>query len=327
MVIVRCAGLELPKHDRKNATQAVKVLYERICEGEEFWKDGKKKASSKADRLKAFTKALKESLDNAYKPDWHVMAGNAMAFACKKRDQTVGIWHLLPTNKDGTQSKDHISSGEKLMVVIWKSPGIEVLPSDLPAEDVADADSTPKEGGASLRVLQPIEKDVEADSEVAKVIALVRDLVRRSAPGDNTKLAETVRRHLTRDFGTIWHVAVGPEFTIQPAADCRNFILASFKDSHIVCFQHEQFCGTSIQWNKVISSLPWLLVVIVCFGYMTFQNVCDATKPESSRGGNALIRFFENNVCSKKDWETEFGTVAAIAVSLSFVAKKFFKDK
>lgn len=305
------------------------------------------KKRNKAGRLGDFVKALKQSLDNAYKPHWHVMAGNSLGFACKNRQRTVGVWHITPVAKDGKELK----VGWRLMVVIWKSPGLEPLSPGLldrernvdSAEEATEgtaASSTVDEsksasrenatpGASSLHIVQPPAAEVGEGSEVESAIAVLRDVASKNAALEAVELSKLLRRRLTKELGVIWHVAVGREFVIEPATCCRNYVLATLgKDLHVVCFQHEQMEGDKIQWRKIISGLPWLLVVFVCFGYMAFQNLCekkDATG-QPLRGRTGLNGWFERRVCMKEDWEMEFGIMAIVSVATSFVAKRLFKD-
>lgn len=217
----------------------------------------------------------------------------------------------------------------RLMVVIWQSPGLE-LPSRDPADDKAtgegEAVGHDSPEGPSLHMVRPAATEIEEGSEVATVVDVMRDVVRNNASAEAIDLSKLLRRRLTKELSTIWHVAAGRDFVIEPAEDCRNFVLASFgKDMRIVCFQHEQRKGTSIDWNKVLSAIPWLLVVIACFVYMAFQTICGSE--ESSRGTNMVIRYFEENVCTKKDWETEVGMGVVVTMGVSFAAKKYFKAK
>jgi len=323
MVLVRCAQTDLPKKNRKSVTDAVRLHYERIVEGDDSSKDASKKRN-KAGRLGDYVKALKKSLDTAFSPHWHVMAGNSLGFACKNRKQTVGVWHIMPVGKDGQDLK----SEGRLMVVIWKSPGIEPALTDAEREA---AKSDPKaddetSGASNLHIVQPDISKEEDGSEVMAAVGVLKDVVGKHASADPVDLAKMVRRRLTMELGTIWHVSAGREFVIEPAENCRNFVLATFgKDMHIVCFQHEQFDESRIQWKKIISALPYLMVTIICFGYMGFQNLCMGDGP--TKGANMFIRFFENRVCSKKDWEFEFGMLAIATMACSFVAKKLLKDE
>lgn len=348
MVLVRCVQTDLPKSDRKRVTDAVRVLYERIVDGEESSKEVSKK-KNKAGRLGDYCKSLKQSLDNAFQPHWHVLAGNSLGFACKYRKQSCGVWHIFPPDKE---NKDNNTKSERLMVVIWKSPGIEVITPESeevegekaetekleaddkiesenarPAEDSALPETQPAAGSASLHVIQPHAADIEAGSEVERVIGVLRESVRQNSSAEAVKLSKLIRRHLTKEVGTIWHVAVGRDFVIEPAVNRTNFVLASLgKDYHIVCFQHEQKDPPRINWKRIISSLPWLLVVLICFGYMMFHNICekdDRAQPAKERSGLSLYLY--NRICTKEDWEMEFGVMALLTLASSLIAKKMCK--
>lgn len=303
-------------------TDAVKLLYERVVDGEESTKETSKKRN-RAGRLGDFVRALKTSLDKAYKPNWHVMAGNSLGFACKNRGRTVGVWHIFTDEDD----KD---KGERLMVVIWKSPLLEPQSEgdDASAASSAGEAAEGSTGEHSLHLIQPLAADVQEGSQVDRTIGIVRDIISRSASADNVEIAKRLRRRLTAELGTIWHVAVGREFVIEPATDCRNFVMGCFrKDVHVVCFQHEQAAEQKLDLRKILTSLPYLLVVFICFGYMAFTNICgQGSFTSPSTGSNFLVRFVENRVCTKQDWEWELGIAAIASVSTSVFAKKFLKD-
>lgn len=338
MTTVRCYQTNLPKKDRKPVTDAVRVLWQRIVDGavtsEESSKDSSKKRN-KAGRVGDFAKALKHSLDKNFKSHWHVMAGESISFACKNREKTVGIWHILQTDKSGDGSV--VKSNEKMTVIIWKSPGLEPLESTESEEAVAPSGDSPdspdaadaSSAGKELHIVRPAAEEVEEGSQVARAIDVMRDVLRDSSSED-VQMVKELRRRLTRELGTIWHVAAGSTFVIEPAENCRNFVLASFgKDMRIVCFQHEQMQSSRIEWSKVVSALPWLMVVLACFIYMSFQGICTA-KTETSgpgRGSNFAVRWFEENVCPKQDWESEVGIIVVITLGCSMAAKKYMKMK
>jgi len=188
---------------------------------------------------------------------------------------------------------------------------------------------TSQEGAPSVHVVRPAAGEVEEGSEVATAIAVIRDVLQENSAADAVDLSKLLRRRLTKELGTIWHVAAGSNFIIEPAENCRNFVLASFgKDMRIVCFQHEQMNGNRIEWTKVLSSLPWLMVVLACFIYMSFQGIC-SDKTETSgpgRGSNFAVRWFEENLCTKKDWESEVGLMVVITLGVSLAAKKYLKS-
>merc|ERR1712085_178194 len=98
-----------------------------------------------------------------------------------------------------------------------------------------------QEGALPLHVVRPAAADVEEGSEVSRAIAVMHDVLRENSSEDVQELSKLLRRRLTKELGTIWHIAAGSNFIIEPAENCRNFVLASFsKDMRIVCFQHEQ---------------------------------------------------------------------------------------
>merc|ERR1719394_618854 len=131
------------------------------------------------------------SLDESFGEHWHVLVGGKNGFACKKRNNTMGVWKI----DEGKSA---------FTVVIWQSPGIEEVQAtanvdDAPCADVSeDSDLTKgKSTQVTIRVLEP--GGVEDGTETAAVVELLRsDLAKRNI--DNTdmqELARAIRTSLT----------------------------------------------------------------------------------------------------------------------------------
>jgi len=140
-------------------------------------------------------------------------------------------------------------------------------------------------------------------------------------------LAAAVRKRLTADFGTIWHVAAGNDFVLEAAENRRNHVLLSLplpgnkghSHTRLVCFQHEQFKGGSnIDWPRLLKSLPYLLLAIFCFGYMTLNTVCKEENPDPSQKLRQRIR---STFCDT-DWEGNMQYVAAAALVCFFLTRR-----
>lgn len=273
MVEIKFVRADLPQTHVKPIQEALTTLHKRCVVAN---KDNKKK--SKSAQRTDFAKALKLSLDDSFGPHWHVIVGEKIGFACKKRQHTMGVWKI-----DGT------------MVVIWQSPGIE---SDVPAATSApsptatetDSVADSSEAAAAIRVLEPA--TIEEDSEVGRVVAALREeLARRpDEETDMQSLAQDVRERLTTAFGTIWHVIAGAEFVIEAAEDRRNHVVVVMGKTRLVCFQHEQFKGgREIDFEKIINALPYLLLAFMCFAFMTFNTVCKEEFPDPHSPFRAML--------------------------------------
>lgn len=302
MAEARLIRSDLPTAHRKPILDAVKKIYAT------FVTDSEDKKRSKLLRWGDFAKALRCSLDGSFGPSWHVLIGNSLGFACKKRHQTVGIWKI-----------------EDCMVVVWKSPGIE------PPEQVAtaaaasmlgtakDSDDGSHLKEAKLQVLQPTEIE---ESQLHGIIASIRDEIPK-APADVQALAAALRRRLTADFGTIWHVVAGSEFVLDPADNRRNYVLATIGKTRIVAFQHEQHVGgriwDRIEWGKIVASLPYLCMIVLCFGYMTLSSMCREDRDMSK--SSARTKQLREMMCYQ-NWESDIGMLGVFAMGLLFIVKK-----
>jgi hypothetical protein len=341
---VKCVQTDLPKDHRKSVVEAVRKIYLGIVEGEESWKDSSKKRNI-AGRWGDFARSLKRSLDNAYKPHWHVMVGTSIGFACKHRKKSVALLYIM----GGTDMKP----GEKLTVVIWKSPGTEGprKESETPAqaqaessdakEDVNEAESMPgnavvvetREASYTFHVVRPNEAEVETGSEVHTTISVLRSILQpdpassaeQGPPKDSAELAQLVRNRLTVELSTIWHVAVGRDFVLEPAEDSRNFVSASFGKERIVCFQHEQPEAKAIDWFRIASTFPYAVMTLLGCLYMACKMICKPGEGGSVKSTNMAVRFVDDRICTKEDWEYELGIASVLAIGLSVVVKRLLR--
>ncbi|CAE8638267.1 unnamed protein product [Polarella glacialis] len=202
------------------------------------------------------------------------------------------------------------------MVVIWRSPGIEEVDKVVKDEPGPTVDS--KE--LAFKVIQPSE--IEAGTQLEQIVAAVQDELPR-LPEDGQVLAQALRRRLTADFGTVWHVVAGTDFVIEAAEDRRNFLMVSIGKLRVVCFQHEQFMGSGgllsmIDWNKILQSIPYFLMIVLCFLYMTLTNLCQEGRGEVKLQIGKRLQAY---MCSD-DWENNLGMLGACVLGSSFCMRK-----
>lgn len=300
MVEVRVLRTDLPAKHRKPILEAVELLYTRHVKSA-----GDKQ--NKNTRRANFAQALKQSLDESFGFHWHILVGEKIGFACKKRNETMGVWKI----SDGSDAA--------VMVVIWQSPGIEE-----PEPAAGDAGEEPQEaqaaGQASVRVLEPAK--VEEGSETASVVASLRsELGRRGDLGtvDSQELAQVLRRRLTTDIGPIWHLAVGHDFVLEAAEDRRNHVALVAGKVRVVCFRHEQFKGGSnVDFGKILASLPYLFLAIFCLGYMTLTSVC---KEEPAAAESSFRAGIRQRFCHL-DWENYLSYFAGAALVCLFLGRR-----
>mmetsp|Transcript_91592 Transcript_91592/g.262389 ORF Transcript_91592/g.262389 Transcript_91592/m.262389 type:complete len:230 (+) Transcript_91592:3-692(+) len=210
------------------------------------------------------------------------------------------------------------------MVVIWQSPGIEEPEPSAASADAA-SEAKPAEGGKAaekhtVRVLEP--STVEKDSELASVVETIKSELAELGEDDTQALAQALRAKLTADFGTIWHVAIGHDFVLEAAEDRRNYVVLTTGKLRVCCFQHEQFKGgIQLDFGKMVATLPYLFLTIMCFGFMTLNSVCKDANPAAHTGFKAVVR----DAFCQTDWENNlqyFGGAAMVCLLFSKYNKR-----
>mmetsp|Transcript_126255 Transcript_126255/g.252203 ORF Transcript_126255/g.252203 Transcript_126255/m.252203 type:complete len:341 (+) Transcript_126255:98-1120(+) len=325
-VRVICRRSDIPPKKRRATQEALRLLYYQNVKKRE----GDKKRT-RSTCLAEFAQSLKESLDSSFGFHWHVIVGNQVGFACKKRDKTMGMWNVE----------------DSLTVVVWQSPGIEVLESPHSSEATADP-STPdadsgsvresdgegnkatvqgpcadankeqsKSSSTKFRILQP--STIEDGSTVDQTIAVLKEELLKSPLEDDVQiLAQTLRTALTAKMGPIWHVIVGEDFVVEAASNRRSFVLVAMGKMRVVCFQHEQKTGGStVDWDRVFRSLPYLALALFCAAYMALQYLCGDSTPPTG----AWLAWTYSKGCYD-GWKSDMNMVGALTVGGLFLYRK-----
>mmetsp|Transcript_57627 Transcript_57627/g.166862 ORF Transcript_57627/g.166862 Transcript_57627/m.166862 type:complete len:334 (-) Transcript_57627:113-1114(-) len=301
----RLVRSDLPATHRKPITQALVELYKRNVVDS---KDKKNKNAKRAD----FARAMKASLDTSFGTHWHVLVGERLGFACKKRNETMGMWKIDDT-----------------MIVIWQSPGIEPPEEEgaptpwaapAPGAPAAEADVA-SSGKQAPKVLEPPPEEIQTGSDVAKVAELVCEEMARQH--DDTQLmALDIRRQLTSEFGTIWHVVAGSDFVLEAAEDRRNHVLVTTGRTRLVCFQHEQFKGGfKIDWDKLFTAMPYFVLAFICFSFMTMGAICRDAEPDPRSPFRAMLH---RRVCGENA-EDNLQYYGGGALIVMFIIRRAFK--
>lgn len=115
---------DLPPRDRKRVQDAVNTYYNL------YVKFNSDKDLKEEERWAQFAKILKNALDRNLGEHWHVAIGKTLGYACKVRQNAMGVWKFGESRDSGC------------VVVIWKSPGIE------PAVDEGAQEEAKANGGA-----------------------------------------------------------------------------------------------------------------------------------------------------------------------------------
>jgi len=204
-------------------------------------------------------------------------------------------------------------------VIVWQSPGIELPASPGDSEAKADPSTLPDADCGRVkefRILEP--STIEAGSTDEQAIAVLKEQLLKSSTDDNRILAEDSRKALTEKMGPIWHVVVGKDFVVEAAADRRSFVLLAMGKTRIVCFQHEHITGgTTINWDKLFKTLPYLALAFFCLAYISLQALCrDSISPE----GVWLARI-HNKGCYD-GWTSDWNMAGAVVVGGLFLFKK-----
>jgi hypothetical protein len=266
--------------------------------------DENAKAKKPRERMGDFCRALKTTLDNSSMGNgWHILMGEQLGFAAKKRNGTMCTFKI-----------------DKMLIVAWRSPGIERPEPEEEEEKKEEGEKPVGKSLAKFKVNEP-EGEIEEGSEIERTVNTIRSTLQGLPAADAEDvaiLAKAVRKRLTEELGTIWHVAAGTEFVCEPAAACRNLVHVSTGKSHIVCFQHEQVDPQMVDWHKIMTALPYLLLVIFLFGFMTLHNVCpDDVDVTNSPFKQSLRRRF----CGDQ-WENRLHVLGGGAIILLMISKK-----
>lgn len=318
---VRLVKTDLPQEQRRPIQAAVEQLYLR--DGKPHSRGANDKRTNAKRRLD-FANSLKGSLDESLGAHWHVLVGERIGFACKKRDSTMAIWKI-----------SHGGVEPNLLVVMWKSPGIE---QDAP---VAVEGTEEDEGVESLVKIEEQDPDEKRDRDepiegedvhpsgrgMAAIVEAVRNEVGKPAFAERLEeSAQRLRRRLTTEFGTIWHVAVGEEYAFACASDRRHYVVASVGKVRAVCFQHEQFTGggVKIDWARLYASLPYLLAAFLCIAYVSLNAVCVEGQAPPSPEARGMKPFLQRNVCGM-EWEQNLQYVAGAALVCFFFGRSHQK--
>lgn len=251
---IKCTRSDLPMQQRKFTTELIQGLWVKAINE---CKDPKR---TDAQRRSDFCAALKSILDRKTKPGWHVLCGENIGYALKKRNKTMGVWKV----------------GEKSTVICYRSPGIEEAPAIPPKELPAGEPRT-------IRIVRP--QKIEDASGTAKTVEIMREFARTGPPADDQAAAQALRQLLIKGIGPIWHVAIGNHFEFDAAEDRRNEVIAMLGNSRVVVFQHEQFEGWNIEWDKIFNAFPYLLLIIFCFTLMLQHRICELDQIEESGHG------------------------------------------
>ena len=182
--------------------------------------------------------------------------------------------------------------GDGCVVLIWKSPGLE-------PEETEDED---KESGFASKGKKAKAKILFQDGpEATEVI----DAVCEELPAmekDEQVMATLLRKSLTAKFGTIWHVLTGSKFVVEAAQNCRNHFCIEVGSVRVVGFQHEQlnsgFLG-SLDFPQLLSTLPYLLMTLLCFAYMGLSSLC-GDKTAQKEDSTSSFGFLRETLCHEK---------------------------
>ena len=281
-VEARLLKQDLPARDRKRVQDAVNTYYNLHVK---FNKD----KLSQEEKWRLFARILKNALDRNLAAHWHVAVGNGVGYACKVRQGAMGIWKF----PDGC------------VVVIWKSPGLE-----------PEAESVKEEGAKSEKAVRAKPAKLLFGDAKAEVEAVCQEMSSVDTK-DAQVLAAAIRKRLTKDFGPIWHVLAGPSFVVEMGQDCRNEFGIQVGDTRIVGFQHEQLNGglfPSLDLQKLLSAVPYLLMLLLCFGYMALSSLCKDI-PESE-----TLRVLNQQICGGS-WEPMLRNVGVVVIVSAFCSR------
>ncbi|CAK8986617.1 unnamed protein product [Durusdinium trenchii] len=283
---------DLQPRDRKRVQDAVNTYYNLHV------KFNKDKSLTEEEKWTIFAKILKTKLDQHLGADWHVAIGNAMGYACKVRQKAMGVWKF----------------GDGCVVLIWKSPGIEPAP-ETDADNVTEKVEAPKSKPLKAKVIFQSE-------EVSEIIDAVREELPTLGKDlkDEQVVATAVRKRLTAKFGTIWHVLTGSKFVVEVATNSRNHFCIEVGGMRLVGFQHEQLNTgllSSLDFTRLLTTLPYLLMTLLCFAYMGLSSLC---KDGVAVQQGSWMGHLREQLCHE-NWEMSLRTLGVIVIVSAFCTR------
>lgn len=295
-VEARLQKYDLHPRDRQKIQDAVNTYYNLHV------KFNQDQDLSEEERWALFAKILKHALDRNLGEHWHVAVGTTLGYACKVRQKAMGVWKF-GTARDGC------------VVVIWKSPGIEPL-------DNLAVRSSGKDDSKVLKLRKKTKVIFQSDGDgVGEVIdAVCHEMSSISDTKDEQVLATTLRKRLTSDFGPIWHVLAGCKFIVEPAVNCRKQFCIEIAGMRILGFQHEQLNSgilSSLDFPRVLKAMPYLLMTLLCFGYMGFASLCKEGVAEQP---GSILHSLKQRLC-QENWEVSLRTLGVIVIGLAFCVR------
>lgn len=209
-----------------------------------------------------------------------------------------------------------------------KAPCTEEIANEteaLPQHNTSDSQEDEKrqalaasESGVKLAILVPAGK-LEEDASEKKVVELIKQHVQVHGlkEEDSAAFATSLRKTLSREMGTIWHIIVSEQFAVAPASGARNFVTVRVGKLKIACWQHEQpeAPGWSFNFQNFLKVGPYGLCVILFFLYVTFSSLCGE--------GKELTQYqmgIRDMVCTD-DWESIVMAIAVACLGLIAIRK------
>mmetsp|Transcript_16959 Transcript_16959/g.36507 ORF Transcript_16959/g.36507 Transcript_16959/m.36507 type:complete len:330 (+) Transcript_16959:356-1345(+) len=268
---VRFIKGDIPVAPRKTCVDVLRKIYREI-------KDVPDK-SIEEKRL-ALAKAFKRAMEDIMTGPWHVLVGATIGFACKKRSSSLAFFQVA---EEGVGL---------LMVIVWRSPSFEELPD---FTDIGLVRVT-HQGCRNSMFTQVHPPPEEKDTEPCKVADVVKCHTLKIGLDDSQALAQSLRKHLTLHFGTIWHVMVGPDFYLQVPSDAMNFIDVRAKGYRIAAYQHREPSpdGDGFTFEAFVKVLPYLLAAVMCVGFIFIYSIC---KHEAEPDEWEIMRIGRNRFC------------------------------
>lgn len=311
-----------------------------------YRKEKQSKLANKERRQQHFVDTLKNALDLAFKPDWHVIFGEDVGFALKYRRKTLGMFRVGPSEQD-----------RKYTIVVYKSPAVEVLsqdsvhktqlnilqrgPASLGAGGLPTSTAELDADGAT-QVDRNSEDDVQGDTPNLfsdqglvvldstsstemrfRMLQVIAQCFVLDFTPDSQEFSSTLRRRLTDRIGPIWHVFVGRSFAVSTVkrGKCLRSVVEK-KEIRAICFQHSQ--AVSNWLRKTVSVLPFVVGSIICLFVIVRSKLCDESR-DSSSGSPFIVETLVHTLCSEVKSQSVLYTLLIVFISstlMTFLSKK-----
>ena len=249
MATFRVSTTDLSKPEAGFVVEAARLIWDKI--------------PTDANAREVLAERLKQVLDMKFKPSWHVLCGSSMGFALKSRRKSSIV----------------INGPRHIQIVCWRSPGHEIVSSEV-VKLLAERKLRPSEQSVapltkSFKVVQqPQLGDLDFSPDLSEALQSIDKLISSEEIEDVQKLAQEIRTRLTAILHPIWHVILGSDFRISSSAELTHEIIIKKGKLKIHCFKHTEMSPDAGTLAAAASSWQSVIFALACIAYMIHSRLC-----------------------------------------------------